>query len=175
MRIADCGVRSAESQLECELRIVDFGLRLNWIRPTLPRSINHKGHNGHGDQWLSLGVLGVLGGFIPQILRVSRTFFYPKSSEEPPALPGPSELSTDSGSSPASSRSTASSNSGPVSWPISLPNFFIMRAIDLGSFSSRSPHLPGSARLSRRLSSERNMATREISFLRFLLPQPQVA
>ena len=80
------------------------------------------------------------------------------------------ESSMLSGSSPASSRPTTSSNSGPRSSPVSSAILRMKRASDFGSFSSR-PDIASSApavRFGRRAGSpsERTTATREMTRVR---------
>ena len=63
------------------------------------------------------------------------------------------------GSSPDSNRPTISSNSGPMSSPISLLMRRMSLPTDRGSFSSTDPKLDGSAMESMRASSERMVRT----------------
>src|SRR5207237_8749736 len=88
-----------------------------------------------------------------------------RSGQPPPSAPCPPR------SSPASSRSTISPQSSPRSSPICCPSLRAQRATLLGSFSSRSPKLEGSARSSSCASSLLSWNTRETSRDRLFEPQ----
>ncbi len=78
-----------------------------------------------------------------QVVRPAQSSKSSPLAAPPPPRSGIS-FSMSSGFSPASSRSTTSSNSAGMSSPISLPMRRIMRATERGSFSSTPPHSPGS-------------------------------
>src|SRR6185436_19166610 len=114
-----------------------------------------------------VGRLGLEGGHRSSDgLAVSRES--PAASSPPPPASSPASLP-----SPASliASSTAESKSSPRSSPNSLPIFFMKRATLPGSFSSRSPKPPESARASRRASSDFTVAKRDIKRCSDRLPQ----